>query len=227
MNTRLQVEHPDHRDGDRRRPRAVADPHRARRAADARPGRRPLTPRGHAIECRIYAEDPDAGFMPSPGRITRAARAGRPGHPRRQRRRGGRRGADLLRPADLEAHGAGARTGRRRSRGCGARCASTRSSASRRPSRSSGGCSSSRRSSTGAFHTGYLDEALAAARGRALYRRRTTTVEEVAVIAAALHAFDAAPRHGSRAAASRRARRTAPDRRRPGRAARRLEGLRG
>jgi acetyl-CoA carboxylase, biotin carboxylase subunit len=29
-----------------------------------------LTPLGHAIECRIYAEDPDAGFLPSPGRIT-------------------------------------------------------------------------------------------------------------------------------------------------------------
>jgi acetyl-CoA carboxylase biotin carboxylase subunit len=29
-----------------------------------------LAPLGHAIECRIYAEDADAGFLPSPGTIT-------------------------------------------------------------------------------------------------------------------------------------------------------------
>jgi len=28
-----------------------------------------LAPTGHAIECRVYAEDADSGFLPSPGRI--------------------------------------------------------------------------------------------------------------------------------------------------------------
>jgi acetyl-CoA carboxylase biotin carboxylase subunit len=38
-----------------------------------------LTPTGHAIECRIYAEDPDQGFLPSPGRIRALRPAGGPG----------------------------------------------------------------------------------------------------------------------------------------------------
>ncbi len=38
-----------------------------------------LRPSGHAIECRIYAEDPDNGFLPSPGRILRLRAPSGPG----------------------------------------------------------------------------------------------------------------------------------------------------
>jgi acetyl-CoA carboxylase biotin carboxylase subunit len=78
MNTRLQVEHPvtemvtniDLVQWQIRIARGEAltiEPARA------------LTPVGHAIECRIYAEDPDQGFMPAPGLIQGLRPASGPG----------------------------------------------------------------------------------------------------------------------------------------------------
>jgi len=78
MNTRLQVEHPvtemvtsidlvHWQIRIARGERLDIDPEAA------------LTPKGHAIECRIYAEDPDLGFMPSPGLIRGLRPASGPG----------------------------------------------------------------------------------------------------------------------------------------------------
>ena len=77
MNTRLQVEHPvtemvTSLDLVKLQIRIAAGEKLALRQED-------VVLNGHAIECRVYAEDSDNNFLPSPGTITQYRAAGGPG----------------------------------------------------------------------------------------------------------------------------------------------------
>ena len=77
MNTRIQVEHPvtemvygiD----------LIKEQIRIAAGQELKIQQSEMYPRGHSIECRINAEDPEKNFMPSPGEITNLHLPGGPG----------------------------------------------------------------------------------------------------------------------------------------------------
>jgi acetyl-CoA carboxylase, biotin carboxylase subunit len=211
MNTRLQVEHPI--------TEMVTGVDLVRWQIRIARGERldldplaQLRPKGHAIECRIYAEDPDNNFLPSPGRI-RHLRA--PAGPGMRDDSGAAAGLDvpifydpLISKLVAWAEDRPQAIARMRRALDEYLITGIRTTIPffrwllTQPAFESG-----------AFHTTYLDEVLAARNGRP-FVEPTPEIEDVAAIAAAIMAATAGDGVGTETSAS------------PWRSQARLEGLR-
>ena len=121
MNTRLQVEHPvtelvtgiD----------IVAEQVRIAAGEPLGYGQDDVRMDGHAIECRIYAEDADAGFVPATGRLQLVRFPSGPGIRVDHGVAEGQRRQRVLRSDDRQARGPRPDARRRRSRAAARRCA--------------------------------------------------------------------------------------------------------
>ena len=182
-------------------------------------------PRGHAVECRVYAEDPDAGFMPSPGRIV-ALRT--PDGPGIRDDSGAEAGAEVPIFYDpliskVSAWGADREQAIARMRRALAEyeVVGIRTTLPffrwmlRQPA-----------FLEGQVHTGYLDELLQQRRGEP-FSEPDPSSEEVAAIAACLAEAIAAPPHAGPAAGQSAAAGAAPVLSAPWKIRARVEGLRG
>ena len=138
---------------------------------------------GAAIECRVYAEDPENNFFPSPGTIRLLRTPSGPWNPRRQRCLRRMERSYRLRSLDLKTRGVGADTRAKRSTGCSGLCSNTRSKAFKRTWHSSARSSIT---ATSGKASSIPDSSIAGCGNVSLGKPASETERDLALIAAAL-----------------------------------------